>query len=261
MVIITKVKESEISVSNYKKKNLTAGQNYSAAPETIQFNGNASINVTATGYGLTVGSTGTRWYNTGVLPNGVLNGVNGQNTNLPFSNANMPTALYDAICRVDVGSEKFVYATSNSADNAVVTASNTNKEVFWLDLQSYGVGPGAGNLGSNSSANNFMAFGTPTSDNGGNNSVSIRFLNPTPAAATFSWTIEQFGAGPTISSDSGTFSIAAGVTSSIFLTDNYFRTYAPFSANLGVLGYYRIQMVPTNPVYQSMLNYYHYGIG
>lgn len=245
-------------MSNYKKTNLTAGQNYSVAPETIQFSGNASITVTATGSGLTVGSTGTRWYNTGALPNGVLSGISGQNTSLPFSNANMPAALYDAICRVDVGAEKFVYSTSNSPDNSVVTAANINKEVFWLDLQAYGAGGAV--QGSNSSPNNFMAFGIPTSDNGGGNTASIGFLNPTPTAENFFWTIEQFGAGPTISK-SGSVSIPQGATSVAFLPDNYFRTTPPFAFNLGLAGHYRIQLTCSNPIYQSMLNYYHWGIG
>lgn len=245
-------------MSDYKKKNLTTGQNYSVAPETIQFNGNASINVTATGAGLTVGSTGTRWYNTGALPNGILNGVNGQNTDLPFSNANMPTALYDSICRVDVGANRYVYATSNSSDNQVVTATNTNKEVFWLDLQAYKVG--SGGSGSNSSTNDFMAFGIPTDDNGGNNTASIRFLNPTPTATNCNWIIEQLGTGAILTKN-GTITIPAGVTSVLLLPPNYFRTTLPFVANLGLAGHYRIQLSMADPIYQSMLTYYHYGIG
>lgn len=245
-------------MSNYKKKALTLGQNYSTAPETIQFNGDATISVTATGAGLTVGSTGTRWYNTGALPNGVLNGVNGQNTNLPFSNADVPTALYDAICRVDVGADRFVYATSNSPDNQVTTASNANKEVFWLDLQAYNAG--SGGMGSNASANNFMAFGAPTDDNGGSNTASLRFLNPTPVATSGNYVIEQFSSGATVSTTGGIV-IPAGITSFLFLSANYFRNTAPFASNLGIAGHYRIQFTLVNPVYQSMLNYYHYGIG
>ena len=243
-------------MSNYKKRNLTAGQNYSVAPEIILFSGNATINITATGYGLTVGPTGTRWYNTALLPNGILSGVNSQNTSLPFSNANVPAALYDAICRVDIGSEKFVYATSNSPDNQVVTAANTNKEVFWLDLQAYRAGSAGG--GDNNSPNDFMAFGTSIVDNATNNAASIRFLNPTPIATTCNWVIEQFGAGATIT-QTGILPIPAGVTSVQILSNNYFLLQLPFSTNIRIAGHYRIQLTMADPSYQSMLNYYHYG--
>lgn len=238
-------------MAKYKETVLTA--NESAQPETLCFTaGLASINITASGPGLTTGSGPIRWYNSNALSNPVSTLLP---IVLPFETLGLPTNLYDATCLIEYDGRRLIYATSNSPDNTASanTVQETNKELYWLDLVCYG---GLNAIGSNTLAADYVAFAKPVSLTG-NDETKLHFLNATPTTESFTIVTERFGNNTSVST-TRVVSIPAGTTNFVINPAGYLSG-APFNSLLPYAGYFRTSVTTTNPNYKSVLPYYHYG--
>jgi hypothetical protein len=251
LVIIATARKPEVFMAKYKETVLTAAASF--PPETLCFTeGLASVNITASGPGLTADAGSLRWYNPNALSNPVSTLLP---IVLPLETTGLPTNLYDATCLIEYDGRRLIYATSNSPDNTASanTTPETNKELYWLDLVCYG---GFNSIGSNTLAADYVAFAKPVSLTG-NDETKLHFLNPTPTAENFTIVTERFGNSISVST-TRVVSIPAGTTDFIINTAGYLAG-APFNSLLPYAGYFRTSVTTTNPSYKSVLPYYHYG--
>lgn len=247
----------------HKRRSLLSSENFNTYPETITFTGSGSVVINAIGYGLFAGTTGLRWWDSAVLPaTTTVNGTAGTVVTLPFTKNFLSTFWVDLIGTVTINGIRYIYAASSSPDNAVVTTSNADVTLMWMDLKSFGINTGVGN---NNAANNFMMGGFATNSNG-TNPNKIFFSDPTTTSGTVNVVVTFVSYnGSTSSFPPYTVNVnyAAGVsTVDTFTPQNILSHYLPFLGGSGISplsGYYKIQLSNANTNFKSALNFYHHG--
>lgn len=229
---------------------------FTVNPLIVTVTNPSGVNIIATGNGRAIGSSGTRLWDTNILPASYTTSLNvGQTITLPFSNLNLPNFYFDAIVEVFINGASIPIAVSNSPDN--VTESSTNKTIkklFWMDLFCFRNGSftDTGYSGNPNASNNYMFGGDGRNlVQQSSSSFNLVFAVIPTAPTTINYTLD-------------TFSYAAGQvgTSSGILTTNTSTRRQSFPIDLlnpGTGGYSRIKLTPVDSSYQSILPYYHFG--
>jgi hypothetical protein len=253
----------------HKTADISATSDYfSSFPEQATFDTAGTLNISVNGTGLIKGTSGLRWWDSSVVAPGIVSGTPGSVLVFPFTRQFFAPYYLDLIATVTVDAVPYVYATSNHPDNAILTSSSLNVDLFYLELCTLGKGVVNGTttvLGSNTTNNHFMQGGTPKTATDGA-AIPVRFPVPAVTAGTLRLVVDYYaynGDAPI-----GTFyksvNYAVGATSvpttsPVELYNHYNNLFNYKTA--WYPGYYKIVVTSTVPSARSLLKAYHWGIG
>lgn len=206
-------------------------------------------------------SSGKRIYDTNILPSsGSVMVQPNSPLHFPFFNIESLSTYFDAVFLVDINGIRFLQGFSNAPDNVAAYSNNfflEDKKMFGIYLKCFGV---AGVLGDYNNNNHYMLGGNNSALNSGN-SINIIFATPTIVPVTITPKITFYSVGstsPTLALPS--FIVPIG---SIEFSSSVFNLYGEL-LSIGYnsyykSGYYKIELVPSDPSYVSILPFYHWG--
>jgi len=239
--------------------------NFTVNPLIITADKPSGVNIIATGNGRSIGSSGTRLWDTNILPATSTTSITpGQIITLPFSNANLPNFYFDAIVEVFINGTSIPIAVSNSPDNiGEVSINTTLKKLFWMDLFCFRNGSftDLGYPGNPNANNNYMFGGdSGTFWNQRSSSFNLVFAEIPTAATTINYTLDTFAyAAGQIATSGGQLTINTTNKRQSFPIDLIDANPISPSNNPSASGFSRIKLTPTDSSYQSILPYYHFG--
>lgn len=236
--------------------------NFTTNPIVIRAAAPITRNIIATSRGRSIGSSGTRLWDTNLIPASSTQQISAASPLiLPFSNANLPGFFFDSIIVVNVDGQRMPVAVSNSSDNAIYSSSQTvdDKKLFWLNLRCFGLNNNGGN---SNSANHYM-FGGDPGQGGTNTPFEISFDRPLTSSIILNYKIGYYRySGGLFHQITGSAGLAANGQSDYNFTTINLDT-ATYNAT-GVSfynfpGYWKISLEINDPSFRSLLPFYHWG--
>lgn len=250
----------------HQVKVFSAGFDFVANPSGIA-NTNAAINVnvSALATGRAIGSTGTRIWDSNIVPAFSTQPLpSGGQFLYPLISTNLPNFYFDAIIIVGLDTILNPVAFSNAPDNKLIYPIDvppSDKNLFWTDLYCFGTG---NSFGANNAQNHFM-FGGTGKQIGGVNPLFVHFQSPTTSALTIAWSYQfyEYINGAVGTPTTGSATVPIGSLSHMLLSDtsllNVLAAYVGFGGAYASIGYWRFELTASDPTYRSMLPYYHHG--
>lgn len=220
------------------------------------------VNYDVSSTGGVIRSLGKRIYDTNVLAaNGTVTVQPNTTLTFPFITTQLPINYFDAVFLLTVNSNRYIQGFSNSPDNVTPYTSNyflEDKKMFGIFLKCYGV---SGQTGNYDTVNHYMLGGENSTLNN-DCAINMVFDAPTPTPVTMSLALTFYTGGivaPTLTRPSAI--VPAGSTSftfPLFNLNSEYRNTAGYNT-ISQSGYYKVEIVPSDPSYVSILPFYHFG--
>ena len=215
--------------------------------------------VVSTGRG--IGSSGKRIYDASILPtSGTIIVQPNSPLLFPFISSQLPITYFDAVFLLLINNNRYIQGFSNSPDNVAAytrTYFLEEKKMFGVYLKSFGV---SGLNGNNDTNNHYMFGGEQTPLNGSLN-VTMIFDAPTlePLTITPKYKFVSLQ-GNVVSMIRPSVVIPVGSIDYSFEPFNLYGRFLDVGYNsYHASGYYKVEFVPSDPSYVSILPFYHWG--
>lgn len=207
-------------------------------------------------------SSGKRIYDTNILPsNGSVMVQPNSPLHFPFINIESLSTYFDAVFLLSINSVRYLQGFSNSPDNVAAYSRNIfleDKKMFGIFLRCYGVNSAPASYDTN---NHYMLGGDNSSLNS-NASINIIFCEPTSTSITITLKFTFYAVGtiaPTLTLP--TAIVPVGTIDFAFPTFNLYARYVQDTGYYSIdkFGYYKVEIIPSDPSYVSILPFYHFG--
>ena len=222
------------------------------------------VNYVISSTGGAIRSLGRRIYDTNILPSsGTIVVQPNSPATFPFITTQLPQTYFDAVFLLLINNDRYIQGFSNSPDNVAAYSSNyflEEKKMFGVFLKCYSPNGGEGDY----EVNNHYMFGGENSDLNALTYLKMVFDAPTPAPVTMTPKITFCDSlngviGPTL-----TLSSVIIPTGSIDFNFPGFNLYVEYFFNTGYynydkLGYYKVEFIPSDSSFVSILPFYHWG--